>query len=357
METLIKHKWKAIIATSLLGVISFLYKTRRQSQPNTRLKLAPKENPKADIKVMVYEIRKNIRESIGFVNEVLLETVPLRVLENKLNVTFEFNTTEELLLVLDYVFTEIIVQRFVFLISLVKNAIKYRNCQKIEAVGEEVKDTVKSNNNFEEIMFFKAIKEYIGELVEEIHQYLKEYYVSKLLTLSNKEAIDLLTILYDNIRDEYWKLSLKEGMEALELESYHLKLVNRFTMKLKSASEVKEFIESVYFQSLVMQGMDIDFYKFNAEYQRIIPLAYQGRDINESINNRDVVAAMLKGYKEFAQKRLIRYENEIGDESDIDCLEKMIKFIAPELNKSQNETNTSEVYKKQLKSFIKLISS
>eukprot|EP00826_Nyctotherus_ovalis_P028623 TRINITY_DN22596_c0_g1_i1.p1 TRINITY_DN22596_c0_g1~~TRINITY_DN22596_c0_g1_i1.p1 ORF type:complete len:308 (+),score=77.86 TRINITY_DN22596_c0_g1_i1:21-944(+) len=271
MQVWRKHKWKMLIAASIIGAVGCLYRMKRQTQPSV-IDSVKKDRPQikeaSALQTLTDKIKQRIRKDIEFITSTLLESIPLAILETRLNVSSEFNTTEELQLVLGYVFAETILQRFAFLLTLVNSAVQCMNCCVLE---EESKGSVakEKSSKLEDAIILKAVKEYIAQLAEKLQSFFKKCYASRLLVLSSKEAVSLLATLCSKLQEKYCKLVPKEGTNELNLESYHMKLVNTFTAKLKHGGELKEFIESVYFQSLLAQGIDADFYKLNAEYQKI----------------------------------------------------------------------------------------
>jgi len=373
LEAIEKYSWKVITGVALLGGIGGIYKLKQRSLPHPELfpPLIP-ENPakfksvKEELearskkekmyKLFACRLNQKVAENVNFVEAQISQIIILEKLNADVNNLPTFDTAENLSKAVGYAIASLFLQRFVYLAVILQMALHNKKVMlretKEEVKGEEI-DSRKENAS----ILLEPMTAFIRDITEEIASLVSKH-VKKVSLLFN-EAQELLESVYQEVERKYCSFEPKEEfIRDKDISLYNLGIVNNFIARLGNPDtfiETKVWMESLYFQSLLMEGVDIDFKILCTEYNKLLQVVYQGKHLKDSINNRDIVFSLLKAQKEYIGKCASRYKSDINADSDIELTSKMMKMLSMDNNKDLEETKTSKVYKQSLNDFLNLV--
>ena len=384
-----EHKSALGIAAIVTGIAAYYLRHRAPFVTKPSLMASLVKDRKREVEIAAKEkafkgvvlwIKQKIKENASFIESQLGVQAPVNEIKDSLNESGDFKNISPLLQVVTNTFASLFLQRFVHLLQIVRLSIHQK--RGLPQFAEEVKEKqqikqeedapkispmiarikIKNpklvQNEAEPAAFCQIVIQFCARIVREVGELVKGNIREDMILLSNGEGSGLIPNLFGKLKEMFCLLACGKNSDPLEISSYRINIVNIFGEMLREAEktqpsfvELRGFVESSYFQSLFLQGADIDFRDFNAEYQKMVTLAFQGRIIDEKINVKDVVASVLKARKEWVGKVVTRYGNEIDANTESDYIDKMLKFIATELNQQPGEA-VSESYKQSLKEFI-----
>eukprot|EP00826_Nyctotherus_ovalis_P031243 TRINITY_DN2493_c0_g1_i4.p1 TRINITY_DN2493_c0_g1~~TRINITY_DN2493_c0_g1_i4.p1 ORF type:complete len:398 (-),score=132.07 TRINITY_DN2493_c0_g1_i4:152-1345(-) len=363
LEAIGKHKWRVIAGVALLGTLGSLYKLRLQ--PKLLLpSLVPEDPAKAKrmkeemeasskkekmYKAFMFYLNKKIVENVSFVEAQIAQRVALAKLNDDVNSLSAFEGADNLARALGYVTSGIFVQRFIYLIVILQMALQSK--KSLVKKKEEEKSSEMVLLKPDSMVLLKAMTEFITGVIDEIM--LLANARARQINVSHKEAQELFTGIYQEAQNRYCSFQPKE--EAKEIESYNLAIVNEFLSHIERTAdftETKAWMESLYFQSLLVEGIEIDFKALSFDYTKMLAIVYQNPHITV-VNNRDIAFSLLKVCRDYMPKRMNRYKADISADNDMEFIARLVKMLSSE--SKEHPEDQSKGLRQSLKAFLNVV--
>ena len=460
LSLLAEHKGKLAIGLTLLVAGGYLYRHRdslgalgTQSNVLSSLmndKTTTEEQQRKDktYRLLVQRVQQKITKNVVFVSSQVERLAQLPILQRALESTHELSTPAELIHVLVFAFSSLLLSRFFHLLQIVYTSIHLKQTMPVpvpvpapapapapaltsesapasvpspyiqatpapasmpvlaeaqkprgvlqtagqqaeEEKKEEMKDRglglglgletgrgkergrgrevqgmggMESGAKVDEAyVFLQHVCSYMQSIVDDVRIHFEATLSALNTGLNNTECSQLLPNVYAQTKAKFCELQCGSGADPLDLSSYAILAVSKFVGILKRQpaghamyGEIEAFVGSVYFQSLLLQGLDLDFHVLNGEYQKMVALIFQGKAEEERVNIKDVVVGVLKAVEEARKKSDARYRSESELTSMNNYLEKLFKLLSSEQGQGSDDSK-ADTYKQSLKEFVVLM--